>query len=175
MDTQLNLLDLALIVILAFTGIRGFARGLVDEVAGFAGVILGVYLASQFYIPFIQHLRGFIPNPSWQPIASWCIIFVGAIVGVAVVANSLRKIFQVTSTVFINQILGSGVGLAKGIFVCAILLGLLEIFMPEAVFLKQSLIAPYLNHIIAIIREQLPDLKEAQKQIMENLPLGGLK
>lgn len=175
MDLQLNLLDLGLLVILAFTGVRGFARGLVDEVAGFIGIIAGIYLASHFYKSAMPALSGFIHDHTWQAIVAWALIFVAALFVVAFIANTMRKFFQATSTTFVNQILGCLVGLAKGLFLCAVLLGLMDAFIPDAAVLHNSAIAPYLQKIIALIRSQLPDLQETQKNIMKNLPLGGLR
>lgn len=175
MDIQLNLLDITLLVILAFTGVRGFSRGLVDEVAGFIGVIAGIYLASHFYKPAMPMLSGFITDQTWQAIVAWAVIFVVSLFAVAFVANTLRKFFQATSTTFVNQILGCLIGLAKGLFLCAVLLGLMDAFIPDASVLHNSAIAPYLQKIIALIRSQLPDLQETQQNIMKNLPLGDLR
>ncbi|SHN55637.1 CvpA family protein [Desulfovibrio litoralis] len=173
MDTQLNLLDIGLLIILIFTGIRGFTRGFIDEIAGFAGIIIGIYLSSQFYPSLIPHISGFVTSPTWQPITAWGVIFVVVIIITAIVANSLRKLFQLTSTMLINQMLGFAIGMAKGIFVCAIILGILKTVLPDAPFLQNSVVTPYLDVFINFVKQHLPDLEKTQEELMKKLP-GGL-
>ncbi|GAA8018881.1 CvpA family protein [Helicobacter pylori] len=56
----MNYIDLALLVVVVAFGIRGFYHGFVSEVAGTLGIVLGVYLASRYFVAvgnlFSEHL-----------------------------------------------------------------------------------------------------------------------
>ena len=45
-----NYIDIGVVVVLLVFGIRGMQNGLIAEIMGVVGVVLGVFLASKYYL-----------------------------------------------------------------------------------------------------------------------------
>ena len=68
----MNLLDLGIIVLLGLITVRGFFRGLFQEVAVLVGVVGGVVVAAHTYLRLASLLQPWITDPQACPVGHLC-------------------------------------------------------------------------------------------------------
>ena len=95
---DINWLDLGFAVVMLLFIVRGLLNGLLREVAGLVGVLLGFFLAGRWYTLVAPHISRFIPNPDLTGLAAYGIIFVGVLLVVVLLASLLRRAMQLTFT-----------------------------------------------------------------------------
>lgn len=150
--------DGILAALLALFIVRGLLRGLIKEIAGFIGLLLGFFVSARYYPLVAPHLSGFIDDKSMLNIVSYILVFMAVLVAVKIFSVGVEKFMSVTSIGWLNHLLGGGVGVLKGALICAIAITLVTHFVPDAPFLKTSVIAPYFDDIIAWGKKMLPPL-----------------
>lgn len=151
-----NYLDVAFLAILGLFLLRGLFRGLVEEVAGLVGVIGGVYLANKHNTEMAPYIHKVVADNAWVGILSYVLIFLAVLILVALVARMLRSILAVTFASWLDHVAGGLAGGAKGLLICSVLLALLMHFLPDAQFVKESRVIPYLSEITTLVRGYLP-------------------
>jgi membrane protein required for colicin V production len=158
--TSITILDLGIGVLVLLFLIRGLLRGLVLEVAGLVGIFLGLFLAGQFYPQLVPQLAGILENPRWVAGLAYGAIFALTLVFVAICAALIKRFMALTFTTWLDSFLGALVGLLKGVFVCAIILALMQRFVPDSPFLKHAVLPGYLDVVVAFARSLLPAFLE---------------
>lgn len=163
--TSISILDLGLGVLLALFLIRGLLRGLIQELAGLIGLFLALFLAGRFYPQLVGQFSGLIDNPRWAAGLSYSIIFALTLVGVAVCVAIIKRFMALTFTAWVDNLLGAVIGLLKGVFVCAIILALMQRFVPTSPFLKNAVLPEYIEGVVALARSLLPVFLEAVSSV----------
>ncbi len=153
---DINWLDLGFVLVMLLFVVRGLLNGLLREVAGLAGVLLGFFLAGRWYKILEPKLTGLISDPHTAGMVAYGIIFFAVLLVVVIVASLLRRGMQVTFTAWLDHLLGGVVGAAKGLVLCAIALALMHKFIPQSELLKTSMLAPYVDKAVALARSLLP-------------------
>lgn len=149
-------LDIAFLAVLGLFSLRGLFRGLVEEVAGLVGVIGGFWLANKYHDALIPFLQSFLSDPAWINILSYVLVFLGVLLGVSIIARCIQHLLKISFVSWLDHLTGAVMGLAKGLLICSIVLALLQQFVPNASFVQESLVVPYLSQVIAWVREYLP-------------------
>ena len=103
---QINLLDIALLVILLFFGVKGLFRGLVQEVAGLLGVAAGIILARTFGADFAPVLTNYGVSASFSPLLSMALLFLAGIFVVGLLAHILHNLLESAFAGGIDRFLG---------------------------------------------------------------------
>ena len=155
-NVDINWLDLGFALVMLLFVVRGLLNGLMREVAGLAGVLLGFFMAGRWYTVLAPKLSRFVGNPDTAGMVAYGLIFVGVLVGVVIVASLLRKAMQVTFTAWLDHLCGGAVGAAKGFLICALGLALMHKLVPESGLLKTSLLAPHVDEAVTFARSLLP-------------------
>ncbi len=153
---QINLLDVAAVLLLAGFAIRGLMRGLVREVAGLVGIILAFALANQFQGKVQPSVVRFLGHSDWTGVVAYSIIFALVLAGVALFATALRKFMALTFTSWIDRLLGAVVGAAKGLLITTIVFYLLLRFVPNAPVVKGAQTAAFFTAMADYLRNFLP-------------------
>lgn len=152
----LNLLDIALVLVMLLFMIRGFFRGLVDEVAGLVGIVGGIWVAGHFYARFGQLLLPYIKDPVWASMVAFAVILCATLLAVSAVAGMLRKFLALTFTSWLNHLTGGAAGLLKGVVICALIIGLMQYFLSDAPFMATSQVKPYIARFSSMLINLLP-------------------
>ena len=120
----MNLLDFLILIPILYFCYKGARNGLVGEVLGIAGIIIGVFLTFHYMDDMADIIRPFIEgDPNYLPFLAGAIIFLGTLIIIQIIAVLLRRFLKVIKLNFVNRILGFFFGLLKGgIIVSAILL-----------------------------------------------------
>ncbi|MCI5054922.1 MAG: CvpA family protein [Flavobacteriales bacterium] len=106
--------DIIILVPLVWFTIKGFRKGLVIEVAGLAGLVLGVYGAIRFSPLVGNYLNDKLSlDPQWITILSFVLAFVIILLAVRLIAKTVEKMLDLTALSGLNKILGASFGLLK--------------------------------------------------------------
>ncbi|WP_033793740.1 CvpA family protein [Helicobacter pylori] len=105
----MNYIDLALLVVIVAFGIRGFYHGLVSEVAGILGIVLGVYLASRYSVVvgnlFSMHLYN-LGNETMTNLIGFLLVLASIWVFFLAFGALLSKVLDFSGLGIINSALG---------------------------------------------------------------------
>lgn len=154
----MNIIDIIICAIAAVALFKGFRDGLVRQVGGIAGLLLGIFLASKFSSLLSNYLHQWI-NASEQVVKS--ISFVVIIIVVVVLMNLLgillEKILKVATLGWLNRLLGMALSVAAAALVLGVLFNLVEFvntswftLIPEET-LNESSIVPVIRKISDVV------------------------
>jgi membrane protein required for colicin V production len=158
----MNLLDLGIIVLLGLITLRGYYRGLFQEVAVLVGVVGGVVAAAHTYLHLAALLQRWISDPNHARWVAFALVFVAVYWLTRLVAHFIQRLLYHLYLDFFDRLLGGTFALAKGALLVGFALMLLGVVLPRnSHLLKGSVVAPKL---IALSRQSLgllpPDFKQ---------------
>src|SRR5690625_7278871 len=103
----MNILDLLILLPIAFFAYRGFKNGLIREVLGIAGIVLGVFLAFRYMDEAGVYIQLFFgEHVEYVPFVADFIIFIGSLVVVTGLALMPKKLFVAIQLHFMNRATG---------------------------------------------------------------------
>jgi membrane protein required for colicin V production len=124
----MNWLDLVLIVVLAIFTLIGLRTGIIKAILSLAGIIVGVILAGNYYLPLSERLT-FIPHTGAARIVAFAIILIGIMVIAAVLARFLKWATSLILLGWVNRLGGAVFGFVlAGILYGAALAAWLKFF-----------------------------------------------
>lgn len=129
---MVNWLDAVLILLLAFSIWRSFAKGLTREVIGLVSVVLGIVLGTWFYSTAGALVE---PHVSSRSVANFCgflLVFLGVMLLGSLASFVLSKLLKVTGLSFFDRLLGAGFGILRGLLIAAALVMAILAFAPGA-------------------------------------------
>ena len=117
----MNWLDIVLLVILVYSIVTSFRKGLTREIIGMISVVLGLLLGAWFYgtvSSFLQPLSEFAYCRKLCRILVFCgIVLLGSLLSFV-----LGKFLRVTGLSIFDHALGAGFGLARGMLIAVALI-----------------------------------------------------
>ena len=148
-------LDIVLIVAIGISAFIGVRKGVIEIALTLAGLVIGVFLAGRFYIPFSQYLS-FIPHAGLAKVAAFAIIFIGVMAIAAVLARLLGRAASAIMMGWANRLGGGILGFILGAIFCGAFLAMWVKFlgMPQAI--AGSRIAPILLNQFPRVLALLP-------------------
>ena len=161
----MNYLDIIFIIIILFFSFNGLRKGLVKVVGGILGIFVGIYFAGLFYLQFSEWLQTVtqIFGSMEANIVSFIVVFIIVNRVFALIIFLLDKIVSIPIINSINKILGGSLGFLQGALIVALIVTVftnLGSFVGADNVINKSLLAPYSDKAITIIRPFLPqDLK----------------
>ncbi len=141
----LNPLDWALMVLLAFSALTAFMRGLIRSVVSLVGVVLGIVLAA-WYTPalgmwLVRWVHGILLADA--------VAFVSILAATYAAANLLGRVLRGASQAvglgIFDRLGGAAFGVARAVVVLAALLLPLQPFLSGLPFTRNSVLLPYLR------------------------------
>ena len=118
----MNIFDFVIIIILGIFIFNGFRKGFLREIAGLFGIIIAFILAVRLMDDFsvvISHYLGLSPRVA--VIVTAAAIFILVIVAFILAAKILRKLMELATLGWIDRVLGSSLGLLKGVIIVSVL------------------------------------------------------
>jgi len=151
----MNWLDIIILIGLVLAAFSGFRTGLIKAVLTFVGLVVGVILAGNFYLPLSERL-GFISNPAIAKVVAFAIILVLVLIVAAIIAAVLKWTAEAVLLGWLNRLGGAVFGLVFGaIIISAILAAWLKFFGPVPAIVDSGL-AAFLLNIFPVILKLLP-------------------
>jgi membrane protein required for colicin V production len=142
----MNCLDCILIGILAFTLVRGFMRGLIREVAGVLGILVGSVGAGRFHPVLAALLRSRLPSLPYADLIAYGLVFVSTWSAFVLLGLLASRVARALLLGWMDRLLGAFVGLFKGTLASVVLVTVLTLFLPSSSqVLRRSLFRPHLQ------------------------------
>jgi membrane protein required for colicin V production len=110
----MNYLEIVILIPLLWGAYKGFSKGIIIEVSSIVGLFLGIYLAAKFSDDleiFLSKLDLF--SVHLLPFISFCLMFLGVVVLVFVLAKLLEKVINIIALKLFNKIFGAIFGMVK--------------------------------------------------------------
>jgi membrane protein required for colicin V production len=165
----MNLLDLGIIVLLALIALRGYYRGLFQEVAVLVGIVGGVVVAAHTYLRLAELLQPWIPDPMYDRWVAFAIVFVAVYWLTRLVGHVLQRVLYHLYLDFFDRLLGGAFALAKGALLVGFGLMFLGVVLPKNSHLFQGSVAT--PHLISLSRQSLellpPDFKQRLNEYLK--------
>jgi membrane protein required for colicin V production len=161
----MNLLDLGIIILLGLITVRGYYRGLFQELAVLVGVVGGVIVAAYTYLHLAGLFKPWITDPRYARWIAFGVLFVAVYWLTRLVAHFLQRLLYHLYLDFFERLLGGVFALAKGALLVGFGLMFLGLVLPrDSHLMKGSLVAPRLMYISRRSLELLPpDFKQRLK------------
>ncbi len=154
----MNTLDIIFIIILGTLCLRGIFRGMVREIASILGLVLAFFLANNFHEQLLPHVQKFIETPGYAKAAAYLAIFFGTMIVVFILSTLIKQFLKMIMLGWLDRIGGGGLGLAKGLLLCSVILIVLTTFLsPRASVLSESKVAPYITMVNEAVAGFLPE------------------
>lgn len=151
----MNWLDIIILVVIAVSTLIGLRTGIIKAVLSLAGLIVGIILAGQYYVPLAEQLS-FIPYFGAAKIIAFILILVGVMVGANVAASLLKKVTSVMMLGWVNHLGGAVFGLVMGSILCGALLATWLKFIGVGEAITESSMASILLKSLPIALALLP-------------------
>jgi membrane protein required for colicin V production len=162
----MNLLDVILLVVIAFSSVYGLFKGLVKEVISLLAVIIGFIGASRFYEEVSPLLKGLGLGEQAANVFSFFILFIIIFMALALIGKLLHKLVHAIFLGWLNRLGGISFGFIRGIIVSGIIIFILTIILSEkAPLLSESKITPHIMSISKVLLSLVPG--DLQKRFMD--------
>jgi membrane protein required for colicin V production len=173
----MNLLDLGILVLLGLVTVRGYFRGLFQELAVLVGVVGGVVAASHTYLDLAGHLSRWVTDPQWARVIAFAVVLVAVYWLTRLLAHYLQRLLYHLYLDFFERLLGAGFALVKGALLIGFSLMFLGLVLPkDSRLLRESRTAPQLIGLAQKSLELLPpDFKQWFDDTLHKWQKGGQK
>ncbi len=136
----MNILDLIIIILVAWSAYKGFSKGLIISVAGLLALLLGIFGAIRFSdITSSYLIEHFDLSTQHLPIISFAITFVIIVIAVHFLARIIDKLVKAVALGFINRIAGAAFNILKIAFILSIVILLINKFDEKTGFISAEL------------------------------------
>ena len=158
----MNYLDIIIVVPLLYGLIKGFSNGLVKEITGLLGLIIGVYVAINFssylHPRFTEFLGGY---EQFVPIISFVTLLLVSILVIRFLGYFLDKLTKALALGIISRVLGAIFGFFKIVVIFSFLLFIVtEYGLINTQTQKESVLLKPLQDITAIITPEINKHKD---------------
>lgn len=136
---SVNLLDIILIIILAFFGYHGYRKGLIIEVTSLAAFILGLFFAFYFSDVTAGILKQYFTiQEKYMAAIAFIVTFIAVLFIVLLVGKILEKFIDILLLGFVNKLAGGVFGILKGALFLSIIIFVFNYFDPNHSFINQK-------------------------------------
>jgi len=143
----MNGFDVLVLVIISFCMIRGYFKGLIREISGIIGVVVGFYGANTYYQLLTPYLETLIKTPGARSLICFFVLFCGILILIGLLAALIRKFLSLVFLGWVDRFFGLVFGTAKGGLIVSVLFIMMMTFIPDAQFLSGSKTTPYVSRV----------------------------
>ena len=170
----MNYLDIIIVAPILYAVIKGFFNGLIKEITGLLGLLIGVYVAINFssylYPKAIDILGGY---EKLIPIISFATLFIVSVLMIKLLGYLLEKLTKTLALGFVSKILGAIFGGLKIIVIFSFLLAVaIDYELIDKNTEKKSVLIRPLKEITEIIT---PEINKPKNNILEKAKEGTKK
>ena len=139
----MNLFDWFLVTMLAYSIVMAFVRGIILELFSFAGLVVGILVASWNYNHVAAFLGHMISTPATAQIIAFFLILIGVMILSTLLGRTLNRTAHAIGLGFFDRLFGAVFGFARGcLFGVAILIAIAA-FWPHSDWIENSRLSPY--------------------------------
>ena len=175
----MNKLDIIFVIILSFTLIRGFMRGIIKEIVGIFGVIGSFLIAINFYGKLTPYIIKMVPDPQIADIIAFASLFIGSVLLLYLIGAIIRELLKALSLGWLDRLGGGVFGFIKGTLICSLIILVLTLILsPKSSLITTSRLSPYISmvteKIIYIIPKDVKEKFRAKTKEMEKIWNGSI-
>lgn len=123
----MNILDIIIIIILAWGAFRGFMKGFILQIVTFIALIVGIWASIQFSDSMTTLLNTKLDiTGKYVPVLAFFLIFVFVIIVAQLIGWALTKIFELTGVGWLNKLGGVVFGVLKMAFIISVFLAVIS-------------------------------------------------
>lgn len=154
----MTLFDYVVIAVVGLSLLFGLWRGVVGEIIALLAWVLGVFAAIEFGPQLGQQLLAGVVDPAVRTLGGCVLIFIAVLVVMALIRLAVRSMVKALGLTVSDRLLGMFFGLARGVLVVMILVGLGGMTAaPKQVWWREAALAPPLETAVMVARQWLPD------------------
>lgn len=162
---QLNILDLALVILWIFFIIKGFSRGLLQELAGIIIFVVSLWIAYMLYIKLGNMLLTYIGSKKWSYLVAYIVLFCSVMIIFSIMSGLLQKHLGWKSGSWIDWLGGGAIGALKGFVLCIIIIAVLEYTAGSEPFVLDSRVVSFVKEHDTFFREVITQSIESKNSI----------
>jgi membrane protein required for colicin V production len=169
----MNLLDLGIAALLFLVTLRGYFRGLFQELAVLVGLVGGLLIAARTYLIVATLLLPLVNSLYWAQGLAFAIVLVAVYWCVRALAYILQRLLYHLYLDVLDRLLGAFFAFIKGCLILGLALLLLGVLLPKnSHLIKESRAHPLLIHFAKRTLDLLPaDFKQRAKDYLRSVPL----
>jgi membrane protein required for colicin V production len=138
-----NAFDWLLVVLLAWSTIVAFMRGIIRVLFSFAGLIAGVLLASWYYHNLALRLERWVSSSAAAEVLAFLLSTVCVMVMAGLLGRLVRRTAKAVGLGLPDRLLGALFGFARGCLLGVAIMMAVAAFLPGSTWIAQSRLAPY--------------------------------
>jgi membrane protein required for colicin V production len=157
----MNILDIILAIVLAFGAVQGFRKGIIAQLCGIVGVLLGAWLAFKFGAKLGDWI-----GVELNEVVAYVIVFLVAVLVAGLMGRIAAAVLKATGLGIINRLGGLALSVVEYALILSLLLGLFERInvatgWVEPKVLEESVIAGPVQEISDFVFPYLLEVKDA--------------
>ncbi|MGQ9653261.1 MAG: CvpA family protein [Thermodesulfobacteriota bacterium] len=153
----MNALDAVILGVTGVSIIYSTWKGFVRDAFSLVGLVGGFIVAARFYPVTAAWFRSWISSPVVASTVGFLLIFLVTYLACSFGGRVVRRGLRRLRILWMDRAAGFGLGLVKGIALCAGMLVLLRVFLPsDAALVGQSRLAPYVKGIAWELVNRIP-------------------
>jgi membrane protein required for colicin V production len=169
----MNLLDLGILALLFLVTLRGYFRGLFQELAVLVGLVGGLLVASRTYLAVAALILPLVNSLYWAQGLAFAVVLIAVYWCVRALAYILQRLLYHLYLDVLDRLLGAFFAFLKGCLILGLALLLLGVVLPKnSHLIKESRAHPLLIHLAKRTLDLLPpDFKQRAKDYLRSVPL----
>ncbi len=169
----MNLLDLGILALLFLVTLRGYFRGLFQELAVLVGLVGGLLVASRTYLAVAALILPLVNSLYWAQGLAFAVVLVAVYWCVRALAYILQRLLYHLYLDVLDRLLGAFFAFLKGCLILGLALLLLGVVLPKnSRLIKESRAHPLLVQLAKRTLDFLPpDFKQRAKDYLRSVPL----
>ncbi len=162
----MNWLDIGILVIIGLSAFNGLKQGLIKAVLSFAGLIIGVTLASRFY-GTVAALLAFLSQGTIANVAAFVLILAVIFIAASILAALLTKVASAILLGWLNRLGGALFGFLMGAISVGAILAIWLKFLGQNDIITRSLLAGILLDKMPLVLNLLPSEFDSIRQFFK--------
>ena len=138
-----NAFDWLLCLILLWSTVIAFMRGIIRVLFSFVGLIAGIVLASWYYPTLANRLASFISSLAAAEIAAFLLIAISTMVLIGLLGRLVSRTARAVGLGIPDRLLGALFGFARGCLLGVAVMMAVAAFMPRSLWISESRLLPY--------------------------------
>ena len=177
----MNYLDIVIAIALLYGLVKGFTNGLIKEITGLLGLIIGVYVAINFSSYLHPKFEGIFGGyEQLIPIIAFATLFTVSVLMIKILGYIIDKLTKALALAFVSRILGAIFGFLKVVVIFSFILATVTEYnlidkntKEKSVLLKpiqevSDLIAPEINKHKTTILDKVEKSADEVKNKLNN-------
>jgi len=163
----MNVVDIAILVLLALSAIAGFRSGLIRCVFSLLGLIAGIVIASWNYKHFAGELAQRLHSVAVAEAVSFCLIALAVMLVAGLIGMLVKGVVHGIGLAWLDKFLGLFFGLLRGALLVTLCIVVLAAFFPDTSWLGNARLSRYFLGSAHLTTHMTPE--ELKDKIMHGL------